>query len=105
MKPCLLFLTCANDREAEKIAVSLLDKKLVVCTKRTNVKSAYRWKNKIEKANEVLLIMDSVEENFKKVEKEVAKLHSYDTFVLTSSPVTQVSKNVKNWLENGLETA
>lgn len=103
MKLCFLFLTCANDKEADKISTTLLEKKLIVCAKRFPVSSSFLWKGKINHANEVLLIMDSVEENFKKVKKEIAKIHSYKTFVLSSSLVTQTTKEVKNWMKQELE--
>ncbi|MCJ7740853.1 divalent-cation tolerance protein CutA [Candidatus Microgenomates bacterium] len=102
MKPSLLFLTCGNDKEAEKIAKTLLAKKLVVCTKRFPVTSSYLWKGKIASGNEILLIMESTEENFPKIEKEVAKIHSYETFVLLSSLVTKTTKKVEGWIKQEL---
>ncbi len=102
MKMCLLFLTCASDKEAEKIAKTLLAKKLVVCTKRFPVTSSYLWKGKIASNNEVMLVMESIEENFPKIEKEVAKIHSYETFVLLSSPVTKTTKKVEHWIKQEL---
>jgi periplasmic divalent cation tolerance protein len=102
MKMILLFLTCANDPEAKKIARALLQKRLIVCAKRTPVSSSFYWENKIDSAKEVLLIMESIESNFKKIEKEVKKLHSYETFVLVSLPVTQASTGVAAWMKAGL---
>lgn len=102
MKLCLLFLTCADDFEAEKIAKTLLEKKLIFCAKRFPVSSSFLWEGKIDSASEVLLIMDSIEENFGKIEQEVAKIHSYKTFVLLSSPVTQTTGKVKNWIRQVL---
>ena len=46
--------------------------------------------------------MDSIEENFGKIEQEVAKIHSYKTFVLLSSPVTQTTKEVQAWIRQEL---
>ena len=99
----MLFLTCANDKEVEKIAKILLEKKLIVCAKRFSVFSSFLWKGKANYANEVLLVMDSIEENFGKVRKEVAKIHSYKTFVLLSSSVTQTTQEVKDWIKQELE--
>ncbi len=103
MKLCLLFLTCANEVEAEKIATTLLEKKLVICTKRFPVSSSFLWEGKIDSASEVLLIMDSIEENFGEIEQEVAKIHSYKMFVLLSSPVTQTTGKVKNWIRQEMK--
>ena len=35
---------------------------------------------------------------FKEIETEVAKLHSFETFVLEALPVTKISKEAKVWL-------
>jgi len=61
------------------------------------VSSDFRWKAKIEHSDEVLLQMESREDLFEQVEKEVAKLHSYDTFVLESTPVDKISKKAEKW--------
>ena len=102
MKICILYLTCASLDEADKISRSLLENKLIYCTKRFPVSSSFLWKGKIDKSDEVMLIMDSIEENFQKVEREVAKLHSYETFVLLSTPVTQTTEGVKEWIKEEL---
>ncbi|OGF99969.1 hypothetical protein A2Y99_01430 [Candidatus Gottesmanbacteria bacterium RBG_13_37_7] len=99
---CLLLLTCVDSKEADCISTILLEKKLIVCVKRFPVSSSFLWKGKIEKTNEVLLIMDSKEENFERVEKEVAKIHSYDSFVLISTPVTHTTDKVKDWMKEEL---
>lgn len=99
----VLFLTCANEKEADKIANTLLEKKLIVCAKKTPVSSSFLWKGKIKSSNEILLIMDSVVENFEKINNEVKKLHSYKTFVLTSLLVDKTTKEVKDWAKEELD--
>lgn len=99
----LLHLTCASDKEAKKIATTLLEKKLVVCTKRYPVSSIYRWKGKIESSKEVLLIMETTEEKFNEIEKEVKKIHSYTQFVLVSTPVSKYGNGVDTWVKEGLK--
>lgn len=103
MQIITLFLTCANDQEGNKISQALLKKKLVVCIKKTKVASSFLWQGRIDKSEEVLLIMDSVEEKFEDIEREVRKLHSYETFVLVANPVIRSSAGIKEWIENGLK--
>ena len=43
--------------------------------------------------------MESVEEKFSTIEKEVRKIHSYKTFVLLASPIIKSSKGVKEWMK------
>lgn len=98
MKPCLLFLSCKDIEEAEKISHCLLQKKLVVCAKKMPISSSYLWKGKIESAQEVLLIMDSIEENFEKIEQEVKKIHSYKTYTLFMTKINKINNKALKWL-------
>lgn len=100
---CQLWLTCANKPEADKIAASLLEKKLVACAKQIGVSSQFHCQGKIDSNSEVLLLMESREDLFEEVEKEVAKIHSYDTFVLTSNTLNQISKRVRTWLDETID--
>ena len=43
--------------------------------------------------------MESREDLFDEVEREVAKLHSYDTFVLEAVPISKISQKAEDWLK------
>lgn len=98
----LLFLTCASDKEARTIAQVLLDRKLIVCSKRSPVNSLYYWKGNTENSDEVLLLMESHESKFAEVEAVVKGLHSYEQFVLVGFPVTHMSAGLDAWMKEGL---
>lgn len=97
----IYYLTCVDDWGADRIAKALLQKKLVVCAKQMPVSSSSWWKGKLTEDKEILLVMESVEENFAKIEKEVKKLHSHETFVLYSISAKTTSK-VEEWLKDEL---
>ncbi|OGL30463.1 hypothetical protein A3F37_01150 [Candidatus Saccharibacteria bacterium RIFCSPHIGHO2_12_FULL_41_12] len=99
---CQLWLTCTDQKEADKIAKALLEKRLIACAKQVAITSDFIWEGKIERNNEILLIMESREDLFDEIEAEVAKLHSYDSFVLTATPITKVSKKAQKWLDKEL---
>ena len=98
----ILFLPCADDKEASKIVKTLLDKKLVACVKRIPVESAFLWNGKTEQDREVLLMLESIEEKFEGIEEEVEKIHSDETFTLTAIPVIKHTEKVAKWLEEEL---
>jgi periplasmic divalent cation tolerance protein len=93
-----MILTCVSWQEAQKIADHLLEKRLVACVEFMEIKSKSWWKGTLEDAKEVKLIMQSLADNFKQIETEVSKLHSYETFVLQQIPLTALSKEAQNWL-------
>lgn len=100
---CQLHLTCKNSEEATKIANVLLSKKLAACAKQIPVNSSFRWQGKIQDSKEVLLVLQSRLDLFDETEKEIAKHHSYDTFVLEAIPIVKVSKNAKKWLNEEID--
>ena len=95
-----LVLTCGSWQEAQRIADALLEKHLVACVEMMEIKSKYNWQGKIDEADEVKLIMETVADNFDKVEAEVKRVHSYDTFVLQQIPVTRVSTVAAKWWQS-----
>ena len=97
-----LFLTCTNEQEAKKISKKLLEAKLAVCIRRTNVSSNFIWKGKIDHAQEVLLIIESIQEKFDEIEAVIKPLHSYETFVLSSYPIAKTSAGVQEWVKESI---
>jgi periplasmic divalent cation tolerance protein len=93
-----LVLTCGSWQEAQKVADVLLEKHLVACVEFMEIKSKYWWKRQLEEANEIKLIMTSIENHFGAVEKELKKHHSYETFVLQAIPLVHVSEDAAKWL-------
>ncbi|HIH42570.1 TPA: divalent-cation tolerance protein CutA [Candidatus Woesearchaeota archaeon] len=73
----IIYITCKNNKEAQKIAKHLLDKKLIACANILSSKSLYKWKGKLEKQNEAILLLKTTEGKFESVKENVKKLHSY----------------------------
>lgn len=95
-------LTCDDDQK-ESIARALLDKRLIACAKFVPVDAMYWWQGEITRGNEVAIIMETAEDLFDEIEVEVAKIHAYDTFVLTQTPMTNINPAAREWLEGTLK--
>jgi len=103
MKLAIYYLTCKDIKEARKISDILLSKKLIVCAKEIPAHSSFIWKKNIENADEILLFFESIIGNFDVIEKEIRKIHSYETFILVELPVNKTTKDVREWIEDSLE--
>ena len=58
----MVYVACKDNEEAEKISNHLLKKRLIACANTFPVKSIYRWKNKINKDNEIVVLAKSLKE-------------------------------------------
>jgi len=74
----LVYITCKDNKEAEKISKHLLEKRLIACANLHPIRSLYWWEGKIQDDNEVVVIAKTLEKNYNKIKEEVKKMHSYD---------------------------
>lgn len=78
MSLIILYVTYSNEKEAEKIVSHLINKKLISCANLFSVKSLYSWKGKVENSKEIVSIIKTKRSNWRMVESEIKKMHSYE---------------------------
>jgi len=98
----LVLVACPTLAEARKISRSLLQKHLAACVniQISPVESIYRWKGKIESAREHLLLIKTATRRLKSLEREVLRLHSYETPEFLVLPISSGSKPYLRWLSD-----
>jgi periplasmic divalent cation tolerance protein len=96
----LVLVTCPSLPEARKISRSLIQKHLAACVNihSSKLESIYRWKGKIETAREHLLLIKTTIRRLKALEREVLRLHSYETPEFLVLPITSGSRPYLRWL-------
>ncbi len=97
-----IYITNPSKKHAEKVALHLLNKKLIACANIFPVKSFYWWKGKIEKSKEYVLLAKTIKENFKKIKEEVKKVHEYEVPIIARLEV-ESNKEYENWLKKEVE--
>ncbi len=97
-----VYITNSNKKEAEKIAMRLLKKRLIACANIFPIKSIYWWKEKIERTNEWVLLAKSTESEYKHIEKEVKKIHSYSIPCIIRFK-TNANKDYEKWLKGEIK--
>ena len=97
----VILITAKDAGEATKIAEALVKKKLIACANIIKgVKSFFRWEGKVDKANEVLLVLKTKRSLFKEVEKTVKALHSYSVPEIIALPIVDGSKDYLKWVSD-----
>ena len=96
---CVIFVTCQSKKEADRIASSLLNKRLIACANIVpGVDSRFWWNGKIDNAKEFLVVMKARFSSFGKIEKEVKRLHSYEVPEIIAIPIVAGSKEYLGWI-------
>ena len=104
MSYIIVFMTASNREEAVKIVRTLLEERLIACGNIMDpVSSFFWWKGKIEEEKEVLVIMKSHENLFKKLSNRVTELHSYDVPEILALPIVDGSQAYLDWMNAALE--
>lgn len=103
----VVLVTCANAREAGRIARTLVEERLAACVNMlsASILSVYRWKGNVERAREVLLIAKTSARHFPGLERRVRQIHSYQTPEIIALPVAAGSRSYLAWLDTSLATA
>ncbi len=96
----VILVTVKNKAEARKIAQGLLKKQLVACVNIVDgVESHFCWQGKIDKANEVLLIIKSRQKLFEEIVTKVKQLHSYENPEIIALPLAAGSWPYLKWID------
>ena len=80
MKIKIMQTTTDSIKIAESISELLVNNNASPCVQIiSNVKSVYRWKNKLEKSSEILLLIKTIPEKIQECKDIILKHHNYDT--------------------------
>jgi periplasmic divalent cation tolerance protein len=96
----IVLVTCGSAAEARKIAQAVVKDRLAACVNilTAPVESVYRWKGKVEKSRERLLIIKTSKARLQSLAKEVLRLHSYETPEFIALPVCTGSSKYLAWM-------
>ena len=98
----LIYITVPNKKEAQKISKYLLSKKLCACTNIFPIESFYLWKNKIQNSKEYVVLAKTIDKNYRKIEQEIIKIHSYSTPCVIKIKA-DANKEYLDWIKNELK--
>ena len=93
----IFYIPCKNQEEADHIARSLLDLKLVACTNTISGESRYEWNDQLCADSECYLIAKSFPELADQIEEKTMELHSYDLPCIARWTAT-VNSDYHNWM-------
>jgi periplasmic divalent cation tolerance protein len=94
-----LYLTAPTRGEAEHIARTLVEERLVACVNIiSDVRSLYHWQGRVEAAHEYALIAKTRAALFPKLEMRVKELHTHECPCIVAWPIVEGNKPYLDWI-------
>ena len=98
MELMAIYTTVANKDDARRIALSLVEQKLVACAQISEIESFYIWDQAVQQAGEYRILLKTTDEHYARVEAALRKLHPYELPAIYAVPVTQAFAPYAQWV-------
>lgn len=99
-----ILVTCPSLDEAETIAGFVVERRLAACAHvMAPHRSVYRWQGKVERAEEINILIKTSAERFDDVRQAVLAMHSYEVPCIVSWPAAEGHGPYMDWV--GEQTA
>ncbi|MFC1913279.1 divalent-cation tolerance protein CutA [Chloroflexota bacterium] len=99
-----IFITVSTRAEADNIAGVLLNERRVACTNIIpEVSSLFRWREKLDSAQECLLIAKTKASQLDEVVRLVKENHSYQVPETIAMPIVGGNRDYLEWIDNEVD--
>ncbi|MGC2194111.1 MAG: divalent-cation tolerance protein CutA [Terriglobales bacterium] len=100
----LVLTTASSLEEGRKIARDLVERRLAACVNIVSkIESVYRWEDKVEAAQEFLLLIKTTETAFARVREAIQQLHSYEVPECIALSIEDGSLAYLKWIDESVE--
>ncbi len=103
-KHLIVLSTCPGSISAKKIARDLVAEKLAACVNVVpGVQSWFRWINKVDNANEHMLVIKTTAGAYKALEKRIKMLHPYELPEIIAVPIHTGLADYLEWVSTNTD--
>jgi len=100
----VVLVTASSAEEAHKISEQLLKDKLAACVNIIKgIESLFWWEDKIDHANETLLVVKTKSSAFKALTTAVKKAHSYKVPEVIALPIINGNPDYLKWINESVK--
>lgn len=95
----VIYTTFPGLVEAERVGKALVERRLAACANiLPGMVSHYRWEGKVERAEEVVMLVKTRASLAEDVSTAIRELHSYEVPALAVIPLESVERHYLGWL-------
>jgi len=99
MTPVIILTTVGASFDLQQLAMDLVEQRLAACVNVIpRVHSVYRWQGKIEREDEQLLLIKTVDERVPALKKALLTLHPYEVPEFVVIEPREVAEPYRAWL-------
>src|SRR5713101_6689554 len=100
-EPVVVLITTGSRQEGERVATALLEARLAACVNLLpGITSLFWWEGKIDRAEELLLLVKTRRSLMPQLLEAVRAVHSYDVFEAVALPIVEGSPAYLNWVRD-----
>ncbi len=104
MRAIVVVTTVGTEEQAYLIAREIVARRQAACVNiLPGVRSIYRWKGKIRKDGELLLLVKTLEGEFEGVAATIRELHSYELPEILSFNVSHGERGFLDWIAGSVD--
>lgn len=98
---CIVLCTCPDIDIATNLANQLVSSKLAACVNiLPKMISVYTWKDNVETASEVLLVIKTLSKAYASLEHYLTEAHPYECPEIIALPIEQGLTGYLQWINN-----
>ena len=95
----VIYITTGTDEEAQKVAEELLKQRKAACVSiLPGVSSTFWWQDKLDSAQEILLIVKTKASLVNEIVRLVTEIHSYDVPEIIALPIVGGNRDYLEWI-------
>ncbi len=95
----VIYITTGTDEEAQKVAEELLKQRKAACVSiLPGVSSIFWWQDKLDSAQEILLIVKTKASLVDEIVRLVTEIHSYDVPEIIALPIMGGNRDYLEWI-------
>lgn len=98
MERVVVYITAPREH-GERIAAYLVERGLAACVNITQVTSVYRWEGRVERDEEVLLVVKTRRDKMKELIAEVRSIHPYKVPEIIAVPIVEGDPEYLKWID------
>jgi periplasmic divalent cation tolerance protein len=104
MRAIAVITTVGTEEQAYLIAREIVARRQAACVNiLPGVRSIYRWKGKICKDGELMLVVKTLEKEFDAVAATIRELHSYELPEILSFTVSHAERGFLDWIAGNVD--